>query len=121
MTGKASRRKGHDFERWVARKFNEIDPSCKAQRGLQYRDGAEAPDVLLPNSTLHIECKRQKQPNIRAALQQAIYAGGDESVPIAITKADQQPALCTMRFEDWLKMWSAISYQSARLPNREGK
>jgi hypothetical protein len=40
-TGKAARRKGHDWEREVARRFDVVFGEDRVHRGLQYRTGAE--------------------------------------------------------------------------------
>lgn len=55
--GKASRNKGHDYERDVANYLKPLYPGAK--RGLQSRDGAEAADV--EGTPLFIECKRHRK------------------------------------------------------------
>lgn len=51
--GKANRRRGHDFERYVARLFRRWFP--EARRGLQYQDGNNYCDVV--STPYYIECK----------------------------------------------------------------
>ena len=69
MGGKASRTKGHTFERWVAAEMRKIMPGESIKRGLQSRGGgAEEADVEMPY--FHIECKVGKLPNPRAATRE---------------------------------------------------
>jgi hypothetical protein len=55
--GKYQRTKGHNFERLVAKMFRRWWP--EARRGYQYRDGAEAPDVV--GTPFWVECKNHKK------------------------------------------------------------
>ena len=72
MSGRASRRKGHDYERDVAALWKQAGwPD--ARRGYQARDGADAPDVA-GCAPYWIECKRGKATSPRAALRQATAA-----------------------------------------------
>ena len=97
MGGRASRVKGHNFERDVVHLFraalNETDKTVK--RGLaQPRGGtAEEPDVILPSRIpLWVECKVGKLTNPRAALKQAQKALKDQKsnlIPVAICKDDR--------------------------------
>lgn len=110
MNGRGCRRKGHDFERSVASRLAVIFGDDKVRRGLQYRDGAECPDVVAPGTW--IECKRGRQTNPRAALRQAIEDSQGKGVwPVAITKDDGDPAQVTMLFDDFcdlLTEWHAL-------------
>lgn len=112
--GAYQRRKGHNFEREMARWFREALPGCDAKRGFQTRGGgAEAPDVLVPG--LHVECKRGRQPNIRRAYQQAVEDADarqkkatQRDLPLAITRDDHGHALVTLSLEDFrplLQLW----------------
>jgi len=102
VSGRASRRKGVDFERQLARRFAEVFGRDQVRRGLQYRDGADAPDVIAP--CLWIEAKRGKQTNPRAALRQAAEASAGKGYwPLAVCKDDQQPAFVVMELEDFLE------------------
>jgi hypothetical protein len=85
--GKLSRRKGGDFEREVARRFAGVFKHEGVRRGLQFRDGAECPDVVTP--LLWVECKRGRRTNPRAALAQAIAdSKGQRLIPVAVCKDD---------------------------------
>lgn len=99
----ARRKKGHDFERRVAADLRKMFPDAK--RGLQTRNNVDlAPDVDVPH--FFVECKAQKQCNIRAALRQATEKRkeDDERMAVAVCKDDRKPIMVTMLYDDWLKL-----------------
>jgi len=104
--GRGARAKGANFERELAKAFNNHFDMMKAKRGLgQTRGGGEEiADVEMPY--IHVEAKRHKRCNIKAALNQAIEDSKEkDKLPVAITKDDWKPILVTMLFEDWLKIF----------------
>lgn len=105
--GRSARIKGATFERQLAKYFNE-NTTLDAKRGIgQTRSGgAEVSDVDMP--ILHVEAKRHKRCNIKAALRQAIEdANVNGKIPVAITKDDRADILCTMRLDDWIHLFNA--------------
>lgn len=105
--GKGARLKGAAFERKLA-KYITDNTSLEAKRGIgQTRSGgAEVSDVDIP--IFHIEAKRHKRCNIKAALKQAIEdANINGKIPVAITKDDREEILCTMRLDDWIHLFNA--------------
>jgi hypothetical protein len=102
-----SRRKGKKGEIELVALLRPLFPM--ARRGLsQSRGGKEGPDIE-GCAPFHLESKRQKRPNIPAALQQAVAdmaAAGDSSMrwPVAVTQADRAEKLVTMRLADWLEL-----------------
>ena len=105
--GKGARRKGANFERWLANSLSEMT-GLKAQRGLaQTRGGgAEVSDVSI--DYIHVEAKNHIRSNIKAALRQAINDCEESGkIPVAITKDDRKPVLCTMLLDDWIKFFNA--------------
>jgi hypothetical protein len=96
-----SRRKGATFERWVVRRIREVMPGVDIKRGLQFRDGAEAPDVDMP--VFHVECKVGAQQSPRAALAQANRDAKPDKVPIAVVKDDRKEPFVILSFENFLK------------------
>lgn len=104
MGGRASRTKGHGFEREIAAWLRER-VGIEAKRGLsQPRGGtAEEPDVLTPGGwPLWLECKRGKKTDSRAALRQArdaIVRSGADCWPVAICRDDQEEATAMMPLE----------------------
>lgn len=105
--GRGARIKGAAFERLLAKYFTE-NTVLDAKRGIgQTRTGgSEVSDVDMP--IIHVEAKRHKRCNIKAALRQAIEdANVNGKIPVAITKDDRADILCTMRLEDWIHFFNA--------------
>ncbi len=105
--GRGARIKGAAFERLLAKYFTE-NTILDAKRGIgQTRTGgSEVSDVDMP--IVHVEAKRHKRCNIKAALRQAIGdADINGKIPVAITKDDRADILCTMRLEDWIHFFNA--------------
>lgn len=108
--GKGARAKGANFERELAKYFNSHLDECNAQRGLgQTRGGGEEiADVEMEH--IHIEAKRHKRCNIKAALDQAIAdCESKNKLPVAITKDDRKPILVTMLLDDWIKLFKSYA------------
>lgn len=103
--GKAERLKGHNFEREMAKVFRDFFPG--ARRGLQYRDGADAPDV--EGTPYHIECKVGKRTNIKGAIRQAREATDGRPV-VAITKDDRCETLVTTNLQTFLELISGVRH-----------
>ena len=105
MGGRASRAKGQRGERAIAAVFRHWLPEIAGliNRGWQSRyGGQEEPDVTLPG--FHVEVKTQKRPNIKAALEQAERDAAGDDMCVAITKADRQPWLVTMRLDTFMTL-----------------
>jgi hypothetical protein len=103
MDGAGCRRKGLDFERWLVHRFAEVFGEGHVRRGMQFRSGAEAPDVEAP--AFWIEAKRGKRTNPRAALAQAREASLGKGVwPVAVCKDDKEDAVVTISLEDFLDL-----------------
>lgn len=102
MSGKRSRNKGASGEREAANMLAELTGVPWRRAVGQFRSGADLPDVQceVPGCDLWVEVKRQKQPNIRAALEQAEQACGEKHTPIALTRKDRGPWLLTLRAEN---------------------
>jgi len=104
MGGRASRTKGHGFEREVAAFLRER-VGIDAKRGLsQPRGGsAEEPDVLTPGGwPLWLECKRGKKTDSRAAMRQArnaLVRGSVDAWPVVICRDDGEDAYATVPLE----------------------
>jgi hypothetical protein len=106
--GRGARTKGANFERELAKYFNSHFHQMNAKRGLgQTRGGGEEiADVEM--QYIHVEAKRHKRCNIKAALNQAIEDSKDKiKLAVAITKDDRKPILVTMQMEDWIELFKA--------------
>ena len=107
--GARSRRKGAVWERDLVHVFAEVFGPENVRRGLQYRDGADAADVIAP--ALWIEAKVGKLTNPRAALRQAKEASaGKGLLAVAVCKDDRDEPFITMSLDDFtdlLKEWWA--------------
>ena len=99
--GAGARRKGHQWERDVVRLFAAVFGSV-VRRGLQYRDGVDAPDVMgVPG--WWIECKKGRRPNPLGALRQAIQAAGQSKLrPVAICREDGREPTATLLLADFI-------------------
>lgn len=99
------RRKGHNFEREIARRLRERWPEAK--RGFQTRGGTkEAADVV--GVPLRVECKHGKRPNLPAALRQAETAPG-EYPAVAICRFDGGEEFVVMRWSLFESLLGALS------------
>ncbi len=117
MGGRASRVKGHNFERDVCGMFREacnLDHK-QVKRGLsQPRGGtAEEPDVVLPPEfPLWLECKVGKLTNPRAALKQAQKALKEQKVsnkiPVAICKDDRTEPVAMIPLQTFIQMVAVL-------------
>ncbi len=101
--GMLSRRKGARFERDLVHIFAEVFGEQNVRRGLQFRDGADAPDVIAP--ALWIEGKCGKRTNPRAALRQAREASsGKGLLCVAVCKDDREEPFVAMDLSDFLDL-----------------
>lgn len=105
MSGKLSRDKGKRFELQVAHRLQEygIDASRSAQH---CGKTGQAPDVIgVPH--LHVECKAQERMHLydwMAQAQRDSVETGD--LPVVIHKANNKPILVSMRFEDFMELYT---------------
>lgn len=100
--GRASRRKGHDFERGMVHELREVYGAI-VRRGLgQARAANEVPDI--DGTPFWLELKHHHRPNIPAALAQAARDSGGRRPPMAITRATNGPVIVSLRFEDFVRL-----------------
>jgi len=124
--GKASRLKGHNFERELVRILKEaLGSKYEITRGLQYqnRQGSAKPaDVQISyegKPLIHIEAKKGKAPNIHKAYLQAYADRGLQTIPVAITKRDYEEALATMSLETFIELLQEYTeHREILLPDR---
>ena len=111
--GKMSRDKGKRFEREVAQLFKEH--GYDAHRTAQFKGKTGAAGDVEGVSRIHIECKHQERMNLYDWMQQSVNDASAEdkgNLPVVIHKANNKPVLVTMRFEDWIKIYTSYSERS---------
>jgi hypothetical protein len=107
QAGKRSRDKGRRWEQQVARDISAA-VGCDSRRGLQYRDGADAPDVLTPGIPLHLECKAGGPAAYPwRALEQAQASASAGTYPVAVCKQDRRPPTATLAVADLVELLGA--------------
>ena len=102
MSGNHSRNKGAAFERELVHVFREAMPGAEVRRGLQSRSGAEVADVECP--VFHVEAKRGKKPNVRAALVQANGDAKPGLIPLAVIRDDHADAFVALSLDHFLDL-----------------
>jgi Holliday junction resolvase len=123
VTGKSARRKGHDFERWLVRFFNE--KGWTSERHGQAKGGRGKAEVTVeeyPLDDFHFEAKRYAKMSIYQHIHQALSdASGSHREACLIFKADHEEPYVAIRletFERWAKMvhllQSAFDYLERR-------
>ena len=102
--GRANRRCGHDWERRGAQLFTEH--GMPARRGIQYRDGAEAPDVIVEGVPFFFEFKCGGRPSVRKTMAQVQKAAeGTGLIPAGVIRDKGMAAgeaYVVMMFSDFL-------------------
>lgn len=100
--GRYVRRRGHDFERWVAQKLRSVFPDSK--RHLEYQVG-EANGIDIDNTgEFKIQCKRGKNYSPITAIEEVQLDPLDGGIPVLVTKGDNKPAMVCLPFDDFLRM-----------------
>jgi hypothetical protein len=94
MSGKTSRRKGHNFEREVAIMLRPYYPNAKRQLEDQEGLGYDIQGV----DNLSIQCKKGSSFKIENALKQAER---EDFIPVAITKRDREDIVVSMYWKDF--------------------
>ena len=117
MSGRRSRNKGAAYERELAKLFSAVMPGAEVRRGIQSRTGGDAAD-LEGTGVWHVEAKRGKLPNPRAALKQAIRDAKPGRVPVAVIRDDRSEAFVALRLTDFLTFvgehWALTTNQRDR-------
>lgn len=98
--GRASRRKGHNFEREVAKRFRALYPGTMRQ--LEYQQGL---GVDVPAGPFDIQCKRGKQ---YAPITKINEIPATERIPMLVTKGDLQPTMVALRLDDFIDILKDI-------------
>jgi len=109
--GSSERRKGHDYERYIAKWY--ADAGFKgAHRGFQSRGGGkEEADVVVPGLPLHIECKHIKNADgIPAAYRQAVADADDGKIPVVHYHVTRGPHIVVLGLGDWSRVLRVMRF-----------
>lgn len=100
--GRRSRRKGKRGEREIVHAFEAA--GYTARRGLQSRDGRDAPDVIVDElPDVWVEVKTAQRPQWESAMRQAIAACGGR-IPIVVTRKDRDKPYAHLELGDLLTL-----------------
>jgi len=105
--GKKSRDKGKRGERELAAELQRLF-GVTARRGVQYRGGADSPDVITDIPDVHFEVKRTERLSLYPAMKQAACDAG-EKVPVVCHKQNRQEWLVIVRLEDLPKLAAVLT------------
>jgi len=98
MSGKTSRRKGHDKERAFARKLTQA--GIPAQRVLEYQEGAGY-DVEELESAFVYQCKKGKKINVKAAYKEMADVH-EAKIKAVVADWDRDLSLVCVSEDDWI-------------------
>jgi hypothetical protein len=116
QAGKLARNKGRAWEQTVRRAYaaalgedgNATRAGWKQAHGLGDADVAADLPAGLPWGAVWTECKVGAQPNIAAAMAQAVAAMEGNVLPVVASKRDRCVPLVTLRFDDWMLLMAVI-------------
>ena len=116
--GKMSRNKGERGERHVAALFREY--GYDAERTAQHcgKTGQAADIKGIP--LIHAEVKFQEKMRLYDWMSQAVRdseAEGKGNKPVVFHKANYKDLLVTMRFEDWMELYT--EWEAGQIPFNE--
>lgn len=95
--------KGKRYERKIAKFYRALGHSVK--RGIQSRDGSEAPDVIVKGKAWWIECKHYASGGlVHRTFEQAKGDADPGELVIVHTHEDDGQHLVTVSLADWEKL-----------------
>lgn len=99
----AARRKGHSFERYIARLMRGIGYE-KAGRQLEYQANNANGIDLADTGRYKIQLKKTKKYVPMTAIEEV--RGKNDDIAVLIAAGDSQPPLVVMYLPDWLELVS---------------
>ena len=88
----------------------------EVHRGQQFVGGYDSPDVAgLPG--VHVEVKRVEKLNIHEAMGQSIRDSEGKAIPIVSHRRNHDKWLVTMRFTDWIQLYSKWEHSTCKNTN----
>lgn len=109
-----SRAKGKKGELELKGYLREYGYDCR--RGQQYC-GANGDADVIGLYGLHIECKRVEKLNIENAMDQSKRDAKEGEIPTVMHRKNHCEWLCTLRLEDFMKIYS--EWEAGQLPFNE--
>jgi hypothetical protein len=93
LNGRGCRKKGHDFERWVAKELQGLFP--EARRHLEYQS-REANGVDIVNTQPYLfQCKRGRRYASLSTIKEIQICPIEGGIPVLVTKGDnEEPLAC---------------------------
>mgnify|MGYP001321773299 CR=1 FL=1 len=102
LNGRGCRKKGHDFERWVANKFKKLYPT--ARRHLEYQDSQAIGSDIAECGDYKVQCKRGRRYAALSAIEEIQICPIEGGIPVLVTKGDNKEPLVAMPFDHFLKL-----------------
>lgn len=97
-----ARKKGHDFERWVASQMKTVYP--EASRKLEYQmEQATGVDIENAGEYL-IQCKRGRKYGSIAKIHEVQLCPINGGIPVLVTRGDDTEAMAILPFSHFLKL-----------------
>lgn len=77
-----------------------------ARRGVQYKGGADSPDVTgLPG--IHIEVKRTERLSLYDAIAQSRHDAGDKEMPVVAHRKNNSEWVMIQPLDGWIELYRA--------------
>lgn len=111
---KASRVKGHSFERTVANKLKEIFPN--ARRLLEYQSACANGVDIANTEPYFFQCKKLKKYAQIKAIEEVKCDEALGDIPVLVTAGDGKPIMAVLPFEHLLELIQLAESSRQYLP-----
>lgn len=102
LNGRGCRKKGHDFERWVANQFKKLYPT--ARRHLEYQDSQAIGIDIAECGDYKVQCKRGRRYASLSAIEEIQICPIEGGIPLLVTKGDNKEPLVALPFAHFLEL-----------------
>lgn len=100
MGGAASRRKGLNWERWLAIQLRPIFPG--ARRQLEFHENDAKGTDLQGTGLFRFQCKKLKKYSPISAIKEIVYQHAAGEIPVLVTAGNNEPAVAVLPLEDFI-------------------
>lgn len=97
------RRKGHDYEREVARQLQRVFPDAK-RNVTETQTGGQGVDIV-GTGALAVQCKRYKSYAPITKIEEVNAPG---KIPVLVTKGDRQRDMVVLPLQDFLAILADV-------------